>query len=137
MERTSFLFWGRHQGRKRYSSGFSVLQTGGLLLILTAICSIPQARASHEDPPAWRLVKERCSLCHYLGRQETKFAPSLKDLFKQQKLMNGKPVNDETVSEWIIEGSANMPSFKDTLTPEQIRLIVNYIKNHPPLEPWR
>ena len=127
----STLRWGRSFVSPAY------LLTGGLLLFLTSMWSATPARASHEETPAWRLVKERCTLCHYLDRQEAKFAPSLKDLFKRQTLMNGKPVNDQTVSEWIAEGSANMPSFKHTLTPEQIQLIVNYLKDHPPLDLWR
>ena len=127
----STLRWGRSFVSPAY------LLTGGLLLFLTSMWSATPARASHEETPAWRLVKERCTLCHYLDRQEAKFAPSLKDLFKRQTLMNGKPVNDQTVSEWIAEGSANMPSFKHTLTPEQIQVIVNYLKDHPPLDSWR
>jgi mono/diheme cytochrome c family protein len=109
----------------------------GVLLLLAISWSAAPARASHEDTPAWRLVKERCTLCHYLDRAEAKFAPSLKGLFQRQKLMNGKAVNDQTVSEWIAEGSANMPSFKHTLTPQQIQMIVNYLKEHPPLDSWR
>jgi mono/diheme cytochrome c family protein len=95
------------------------------------------AAASHEETPAWRLVKERCTLCHYLDRAEAKFAPSLKGLFQRQTLSNGKPVNDQTVSQWISEGSANMPAFKATLTTQQIQMIIDYIKSHPPLDPWR
>jgi mono/diheme cytochrome c family protein len=110
---------------------------GAVVCLLAAMWSATPARASHEQAPAWRLVKERCTICHYLERQETKFAPSLQDLFKRRTLMNGKPVNDQTVSEWIAEGSANMPSFKHTLTPEQIQVIVNYLKDHPSLDSWR
>ena len=128
---TSTRKWGR------YFSFLAALLSGALVFFLTATWSATPARASHDETPAWRLVKERCTLCHYLDRQEAKFAPSLKDLFKRQTLTNGKPVNDQTVSEWIAEGSANMPSFKHTLTPEQIQLIVNYLKDHPPLDLWR
>jgi len=129
--RTSTRRWGR------FPISPAGLLTVGLPVLLAAIWSATPARASHEETPAWRLVKERCSLCHYLNRQEAKFAPSLQDLFKREKLRNGKPVNDQTVSEWIAEGSANMPSFRNTLTPEQIESIVNYLKDHPPLDPWR
>lgn len=113
-----------------------VCLTGGLVSVC-AVWSAAPARASHEETPAWRLVKERCTLCHYLDRAEAKFAPTLKGLFQRQTLTNGKPVNDQTVSEWISEGSANMPSFKNTLTPQQIQMIVNYLKDHPPLDAWR
>jgi mono/diheme cytochrome c family protein len=137
MEPANFQFRAstRTGGRAFISS--AVLVTGYRALFLAAICSATPALASHEETAVWRLVKERCSLCHYLNRQDAKFAPSLQDLFKRQTLRNGKPVNDQTVSEWIAEGSANMPSFKNTLTPEQIRSIVNYLKDHPPLDPWR
>jgi mono/diheme cytochrome c family protein len=112
----------------------SIFPAGLAMLILA---SVTPAMASHEDTPAWRLVKERCALCHYLDRAEAKFGPSLKGLFLKQRLSNGKPVNDQTVKDWIVEGSANMPAFKDTLTPQQIQMIIEYIKNHPPLDSWR
>ena len=92
------------------------------------------AQASHEPPTeqqaAWTLVMERCGLCHYLDRPDFKFAPSLKDLFKRQSgvLTNGKPVNPQSVAEWIAEGSPNMPAFKHTLTPLQIQRIVTFLK---------
>ena len=104
------------------------------LLTLAAIlfaCRLP-LQATHEPPSdqeaGWNLVKERCYLCHYLDRADVKFGPSLKGLFQRGKLANGKPVNDQTVSEWIAEGSANMPAFRYTLTPQQIQLIVKFLK---------
>lgn len=42
--------------------------------------------------------------------------------------MNGKPVDDQTVSAWIAEDSAKMPAFRYTLTPQQIQLIVKFLK---------
>ena len=106
----------------------------GLAFLLTVMLLAPLAQASHEDPTeeeaALTLVAERCMLCHYLDRPDFKFAPSLKDLYKRQsgRLMNGKPVNDQNVSEWIAEGSPNMPAFKYTLRPRQILLIVTFLK---------
>lgn len=89
-------------------------------------------RATHELPSeqeaGWNLVKERCYLCHYLDRADVKFGPSLKGLFQREKLMNGQPVNDRTVTAWIADGSANMPAFRHTLTPQQIQLIVKFLK---------
>ncbi len=129
-----------HQPENRGAAVLSAIHgvclTGSLLLFAVVWLATP-AQASHEETAAWRLVKERCSLCHYLERQGAKFAPSLQGLFQRRTLMNSKPVNDQTVSEWIREGSANMPAFKSTLTPQQIQMIVNYLKDHPPLEPWR
>jgi mono/diheme cytochrome c family protein len=102
-----------------------------MVLTIAVCCSLP-TEASHEAPSeqeaGWNLVKERCYLCHYLDRAEVKFGPSLKGLFQREKLMSGKPVNDRTVSAWIAEGSANMPAFRHTLTPQQIQLIVKFLK---------
>ena len=104
-----------------------------LTMVLTiAVCSGVAAAASHEAPSereaGWNLVKERCYLCHYLDRDGVKFAPSLKGLFQREKLLNGKPLNDRTVSAWIAEGSANMPAFRPTLTRQQIQSIVKFLK---------
>ena len=104
-----------------------------LALFLYAMVLASPASAGHElkeDEEALMLVSERCVLCHYLDRSDFKFAPSLKDLYKRQggRLMNGKPVNDETVSAWINEGSPNMPAFKHTLRPRQVQLIVKFLK---------
>ena len=102
-------------------------------IFVTAIVFVASSRATHEvtkDEEALKLVAERCILCHYLDRTDFKFAPSLKDLYKRKsgQLMNGKPVSDQTVSEWIADGSANMPAFKHSLRPEQIQLIVAFLK---------
>lgn len=103
-----------------------------LLLALVASSRLP-LQATHEateQEESWKLVLERCYLCHYLDRKDYKFAPSLKDLFQRQSgsLLNGKPVNDQNVTAWIAEGSPNMPAFKYTLSPQQIQLIVTFLK---------
>jgi mono/diheme cytochrome c family protein len=103
---------------------------GGLAFLCFATLQVRPAQATHEltQTPAWRLVKERCLLCHYVDRTEAKFAPTLKDLFQRQTLLNGKPVNDQTVAEWIADGGPTMPAFRYTLTPQQIQLIVTFLK---------
>ena len=102
------------------------------------------ALASHETTPereAWYLVKQRCYLCHFIDAQDErwgrKWGPSLKDLFKRQdaKLLNGKPINDQTVTDWIKDGSANMPAFKYTLNARQIQMIITYLKGGYPNAP--
>ena len=110
---------------------------GGLPFLLAAMLLVRPAQAAHDTAPereAWYLVKQRCYLCHFIDNEDVrwgaKWGPSLKDLFKRQSrtLMNGKPVNDENVGNWIAEGSPNMPAFKHTLSPQQIQLIVTFLK---------
>ena len=113
------------------------------LTFLLAVTLLPTlTQAAHETPPereAWYLVKQRCYLCHFIDNQDirwgTKWGPSLKDLFQRPTLTNGKPVNDQTVIEWITEGSANMPAFRYTLNPRQIQLILTYLKGGFPKSP--
>ena len=102
----------------------------GVAFLYCAIWQVRPAQATHEptQTQGWRLVKERCLLCHYVDRAEAKFAPTLKDLFKRQAFANGKPVNEQTVAEWIADGGPTMPAFKYTLTPQQIQMIVTFLK---------
>jgi len=106
---------------------------GSSAFLLLAVWLVRPAQATHEliQTEGWRLVKERCLLCHYVDRTEAKFAPTLKDLFQRQTFMNGKPVNEQTVAEWIADGGPTMPAFKYTLTPQQIQLIVLFLKQGP------
>ena len=92
------------------------------------IGSLVNAATKEEENQAYTLYKVRCALCHYIDRPEAKFAPSLKDLFKREKLTNGKPVNDQNVADWIAEGSPNMPGFRYTLDQKEIQTIIAYIK---------
>ena len=115
-----------------------------LLALLLALSCGSTARAAHDVTPereAWYLVKQRCYLCHFIDNQDVrwgaKWGPSLKDLFKKTdaKLINGKPINDQTVAEWINEGSQNMPAFRSTLNARQISLIITYLKGGFPNAP--
>ena len=107
---------------------------GGLAFLLAATVLALPAQATHEPATekqaAFQIVLERCYICHYLDRTDTKYAPSLKDIYKRQSrsLANGKPINDETITEIISEGSPNMPAFKYSLTPQQIQLISKFLK---------
>ena len=112
------------------------MRPNGLLLLLVWMLpisaltcgSFANAATKEEEDQAYTLYKVRCALCHYIERPEAKFAPSLQGLFKKEKLTNGKPVNDQTVAEWIADGSQNMPGFRYTLNQKEIQQIVSYIK---------
>src|SRR5689334_6119047 len=101
------------------------------LCLVPAMLAPPAANASHDmsaEREAWYLVRRRCVLCHYIDQAGLKYAPSLYGLFKRAKLANGKPVNEQTVSEQIAEGSGNMPAFKYTLSGRETQLILRYLK---------
>ena len=107
-------------------------------VFLTTASFALQAPHSGENSPereAWYLVRHRCFLCHNIDQPGAKFAPSLMGLFERGRLINGKPVNYETVTELIAEGTSNMPAFKYTLNSRQIQLILQYLKGGFPNAP--
>jgi mono/diheme cytochrome c family protein len=109
------------------------LAWSGALLLAVTLCA-SRAHATHEPPSekqaAFQVVLERCYLCHYLDRPDVKFAPSLKGIYNREgrALANGKPINDQTITETIMEGTPNMPAFKYTLNPQQVQLILKFLK---------
>jgi virginiamycin B lyase len=83
----------------------------------------------------------KCWMCH---NKYAKGGPYLKELFKRENLVNGEPVSDESVAQFIKEGAAGMPAFKTTLSEAQVADLVAYIKEgkccvegeDPPKNPW-
>jgi mono/diheme cytochrome c family protein len=120
----------RDNGRKNQMRRRSVRFPAAWIIVAAAVVcgTVSNAATKEQENQAYTLYKVRCALCHYIDRPEAKFAPSLKDLFRKEKLLNGKPVNDQNVADWIAEGSANMPGFRYTLDPTEIQQIVSYIK---------
>src|SRR5947209_688017 len=55
----------------------------------------------------------KCWMCHNELAQGG--APKLVGLFQRPMLVSGDPVNDETVKNKILNGSANMPAYKHVL----------------------
>jgi mono/diheme cytochrome c family protein len=100
------------------------------MVLITAVAwsALAYPATKEQEDQAYTLYKVRCALCHYIDRPEAKFAPSLQGLFKKDKLTNGKPVNDQTVADWIADGSQNMPGFRHTLDQKEVELIISYIK---------
>ena len=95
-----------------------------LIRVLTVSCAVSllataslalQSPCSDEASPereAWYLVRHRCFLCHNIDQPGTKFAPSQMGLIPREdaKLINGKPVNDQTVNELNDEGKTLLHS---------------------------
>src|SRR5215813_11133431 len=64
-------------------------------------------------------VFDQCSVCHNADSTEKKIGPGLKGLFKHDKLVDGKPVNDANVRAKIDEGGNGMPGYKDILSDQE------------------
>jgi len=66
----------------------------------------------------------KCWMCH---NKYTKSAPYLKDIFRRDTLNSGQPVNDDTVSAQIKNGSPDMPSFGTMLSDSDLRDLLAYL----------
>jgi len=73
----------------------------------------------------------RCWICHndYTIKAEKGAAPTLRGLYKKEGLWNGDPVNDETVTKQIKEGSSRMPGFKYTLNDKDMADLMAYLRD--------
>ena len=71
---------------------------------------------------------EQCSVCHNTDTDEKKIGPSLKGLFKHDKLKNGKKVTEENVKAVINAGGNGMPSYADLLSEPEKANVIAYLK---------
>lgn len=80
------------------------------------------------DPAKGKELFEQCSVCHNVDTDEKKMGPSLKGLYKRDKLKSGKKVNDENVRAQINAGGNGMPAYEDMLSDKDRADIIAYLK---------
>ena len=105
-----------------------ILTLASLGLLLAASLSLT---AADGDAKKGETVFQNCAGCHNSDSDETKVGPGLKNLFKREKLVNGKPVTDENVIALITSGSGAMPPFGDSLSADDKNNVVAYLKTLP------
>ena len=73
---------------------------------------------------------QKCWICHndYTIQEEPTGAPTLRDLYKRPKLRSGQPVNDQTVTAQIRNGSVRMPSYGPVLNDKDLSDLVTYLR---------
>jgi mono/diheme cytochrome c family protein len=76
------------------------------------------------------IFQDYCFLCHDRTSERVKpLGPSLNGLFKRERLIVGKPVNEANVTEVIKTGpTPSMPAFRYALTDQQIGDLVEFLK---------
>jgi mono/diheme cytochrome c family protein len=100
-------------------------------LICGFLLAVGLASAADEktgDAEKGKEVFEQCGACHNTDTDEKKMGPSLKGLYKKEKLTNGKPVNDANVKAIINAGGNGMPAYEDLLTDEERANVLAYLK---------
>ncbi len=80
------------------------------------------------DAAKGKEVFEQCAVCHNVDSDEKKIGPSLKGLYKHDKLKNGKKVTDDNVRAVINAGGSGMPSYSDTLSDQEKSDVIAYLK---------
>ena len=79
------------------------------------------------DAAKGKEVFDQCAVCHNVDSDEKKIGPSLKGLFKHDKLKSGKKVTDENVKAVINAGGNGMPSYADMLSDEEKANVIAYL----------
>jgi len=79
------------------------------------------------DAAKGKEVFEQCAVCHNVDTDEKKIGPSLKGLYKHDKLKNGKKVTDDTVKAVINAGGNGMPAYADMLSDEEKANVIAYL----------
>ncbi len=98
---------------------------GGLLLagLLTA------ADKKEGDAVKGKEVFEQCGVCHNTDTDEKKIGPSLKGLYKHDKLgKNLMKVTDATVHAVIKPATAGIPAYADLLSEAEKANVIAYLK---------
>jgi cytochrome c2 len=104
------------------------LGAGGLLLAGLLLAGLLAAADTKGDPDKGKEVFEQCGVCHNTDTDEKKIGPSLKGLFKHEKLKNGKKVTDENVKAMINSGGNGMPAYADLLSEAEKANVIAYLK---------
>jgi cytochrome c len=70
----------------------------------------------------------KCEICHYSASAEKKIGPGLAGLMKRETFHNEMKANDENLRRVIERGGKDMPGYRNSLKPAQIRDLIAYVK---------
>jgi len=99
-----------------------LVRTIHICLIFAALGGNP----SRAGDPRGKEIFQQCSGCH--GVETGEAGPSLKGIFKRNKLRNGKPATEKNVREKIEDGGNGMPSFAGILSEKETDRLIAYLK---------
>ena len=106
-----------------------------LVFILAIVTSVTRAVAQTmkesdaEDVAKGKQVyAQKCEICHYSASAEKKIGPGLAGLMKRERFRNGMKADDENLRRVIERGGKDMPGYRNSLKPAQIRDLIAYVK---------
>jgi hypothetical protein len=101
-----------------------------LIIFQEAHSAGSQGTGEREGSAKGKDLVAQCTGCHNIDNDEKKVGPSLKGLFKRQKLLNGSPATDANIRVVIKRGRGGMPAYENILTTDQLDLLVAFLKRH-------
>ena len=115
------------------SFGFGML--GALLaLAMASGCDAERRKSDAElglnsqQSAGRKLYDSHCDRCHEPYSTRGKKGPGLKGVFQSKYLsLSGLPANDERVSDIIRLGRNEMPSYSQTLSPQDVQDLLAYM----------
>jgi cytochrome c2 len=87
----------------------------------------PKAGAAGDEAKG-KETFEQCGACHNTDTDEKKMGPSLKGLYKKEKLNNGKKPTDANIKAIINKGGNGMPPYEELLSDEEKANVIAYLK---------
>src|SRR5216683_641802 len=64
--------------------------------------------------------EKNCGICHWPDKDTKRIGPGFKDLFKHEKMWDGKPFSEAAVREMILKGGGKMTGFEDQMTAKEL-----------------
>jgi cytochrome c len=101
-----------------------------LIIFQEAHSGRSQETGKHEGSAKSKDLAAQCTGCHNVDNDEKKVGPSLKGLFKRQKLLNGSPATEANIRLVIKRGRGGMPAYENILSTDQLDLLVAFLKRH-------
>lgn len=104
-----------------------IFGAGVIALWLISNPTVTNAAAATGNAEKGKEVFEQCGACHDIETGEKKMGPSLKGLFKREKLKNGKKVTDANVKALIDAGGNGMPAYADMLSDQEKADVIAFL----------
>jgi cytochrome c2 len=105
-----------------------LLHSSGILILGLSLAVLASSKSDAGDAAKGKETFEQCAVCHNVDTMDKKMGPSLKGLFKREKLANGNKVTDESVRTQINNGGNGMPAYQDMLSDDEKSDLIAYLK---------
>ncbi|HEU5402652.1 MAG TPA: cytochrome c [Terriglobales bacterium] len=74
-----------------------------------------------------RVFDRNCARCHEAYSSRGLQGPSLKGIYKRKYFPSGLPANDARMSDVVLMGKAKMPSFRPSISDEELQDLIAYL----------